>query len=40
MFGDMIDRFGTGFDVAGMLQEVERRSDAAQAGKVSAEVSP
>jgi 3-hydroxyisobutyrate dehydrogenase-like beta-hydroxyacid dehydrogenase len=39
MFGDMIDRFGTGLDVAGILQEVERRSDVAQAGKVSAEVS-
>ena len=26
MFGDMIDRFGTGLDVAGILQEVERRS--------------
>jgi len=31
MFGDMIDRFGTGFDVAGILQEVERRSGAVQA---------
>jgi 2-hydroxy-3-oxopropionate reductase len=39
MFGDMIDRFGTGLDVAGILQEVERRSDVAQAGKVSSEVS-
>jgi 3-hydroxyisobutyrate dehydrogenase-like beta-hydroxyacid dehydrogenase len=28
MFGDMIDRFGTGLDVAGILQEVERRSPA------------
>src|ERR1700742_4293517 len=28
MFGDMIGRIGTGFDVAGVLQEVERRSDA------------
>jgi 3-hydroxyisobutyrate dehydrogenase-like beta-hydroxyacid dehydrogenase len=28
MFGDMIERFGTGFDVAGILQEVERRSQA------------
>jgi 3-hydroxyisobutyrate dehydrogenase-like beta-hydroxyacid dehydrogenase len=28
MFGDMIDRFGTGLDVAGILQEVERRSAA------------
>ena len=26
MFGDMIDRFGTGLDVAGILHEVERRS--------------
>lgn len=26
MFGDMIDRFGTGQDVSGILQEVERRS--------------
>ncbi len=26
MFGDMIDKFGTGHDVAGILQEVERRS--------------
>jgi 3-hydroxyisobutyrate dehydrogenase-like beta-hydroxyacid dehydrogenase len=40
MFGDMIDRFGTGYDVAGILQEVERRSGAAQAEKPSAEVSP
>ncbi len=28
MFGDMIQRFGTGLDVAGILQEVERRSRA------------
>lgn len=28
MFGDMIDRFGPGLDVAGILQEVERRSAA------------
>jgi 3-hydroxyisobutyrate dehydrogenase-like beta-hydroxyacid dehydrogenase len=28
MFGDMIDRFGTGFDVAAILREVECRSDA------------
>jgi 3-hydroxyisobutyrate dehydrogenase-like beta-hydroxyacid dehydrogenase len=28
VFGDMIDRFGTGLDVAGILQEVERRSAA------------
>jgi 3-hydroxyisobutyrate dehydrogenase-like beta-hydroxyacid dehydrogenase len=40
LFGDMIDRFGTGFDVAGILQEVERRSAAAQPEKVSTEVSP
>lgn len=39
MFGDMIDKFGTGLDVAGILQEVERRSGVAQAGKVSSEVS-
>lgn len=26
MFGDMIDRFGTGHDVSGILREVERRS--------------
>ena len=26
MFGDMIDKFGTGHDVSGILQEVERRS--------------
>jgi 3-hydroxyisobutyrate dehydrogenase-like beta-hydroxyacid dehydrogenase len=26
MFGDMVERFGTGLDVAGILQEVERRS--------------
>jgi 3-hydroxyisobutyrate dehydrogenase-like beta-hydroxyacid dehydrogenase len=38
MFGDMIDRFGTGLDVAGILQEVERRSSGVQAGKVSAKV--
>jgi 3-hydroxyisobutyrate dehydrogenase-like beta-hydroxyacid dehydrogenase len=36
MFGDMIDRFGTGLDVAGILQEVERRSSVAPAGKRSA----
>jgi 3-hydroxyisobutyrate dehydrogenase-like beta-hydroxyacid dehydrogenase len=40
MFGDMIDRFGTGLDVAGILQEVERRSGVAQPKKVSAEISP
>ena len=27
IFGDMITDFGTGHDVAGVLQEVERRSD-------------
>lgn len=37
MFGDMIDRFGTGLDVAGILQEVERRSGAAPAAKRPAE---
>jgi 2-hydroxy-3-oxopropionate reductase len=26
VFGDLIDRFGTGLDVSGVLQEVERRS--------------
>ena len=31
MFDDMIDRFGTGVDVAGILQEVERRSGAEKA---------
>jgi 3-hydroxyisobutyrate dehydrogenase-like beta-hydroxyacid dehydrogenase len=36
MFGDMIDRFGTGLDVAGILQEVERRSSVAPAEKRSA----
>jgi 3-hydroxyisobutyrate dehydrogenase-like beta-hydroxyacid dehydrogenase len=40
MFDDMIERFGTGFDVAGILQEVERRSAAAQPEKVPTEVSP
>ena len=40
MFGDMIDRFGTGLDVAGILQEVERRSGGVQAGKVSGKTSP
>src|SRR5476651_179262 len=40
MFGDMIDRFGTGLDVAGILQEVERRSGAAPAGKTAAGGSP
>jgi 2-hydroxy-3-oxopropionate reductase len=38
MFGDMIDRFGTGLDVAGILQEVERRSSDVQAGNLSAKV--
>src|ERR1700692_2237433 len=38
MFGDMIDRFGTGLDVAGILQEVERRSSGVQAEEVSAKV--
>ncbi len=27
MFGDMIERFGTGHDVSGILREVERRSE-------------
>jgi len=36
MFGDLIDRFGTGLDVAGILQEVERRSSVAPAEKRSA----
>jgi 2-hydroxy-3-oxopropionate reductase len=40
MFGDMIDRFGTGLDVAGILKEVERRSGGAVAGNVPGEVSP
>jgi 2-hydroxy-3-oxopropionate reductase len=40
MFGDMIDQFGTGLDVAGILQEVERRSGGVSAGKVAKEVSP
>jgi 2-hydroxy-3-oxopropionate reductase len=40
MFGDMIDRFGTGLDVSGILKEVERRSGGAQAEKVSVEASP
>jgi 2-hydroxy-3-oxopropionate reductase len=31
MFGEMIDRFGTGVDVAGILREVERRSSAVKA---------
>lgn len=39
MFGDMIDRFGTGLDVAGILQEVERRSGGGAVEKTSAKVS-
>jgi 3-hydroxyisobutyrate dehydrogenase-like beta-hydroxyacid dehydrogenase len=39
MFGDMIDKFGTGLDMAGVLQEVERRSGGVAAEKVSAEAS-
>jgi 3-hydroxyisobutyrate dehydrogenase-like beta-hydroxyacid dehydrogenase len=39
MFGDMIDEFGTGLDVAGILREVERRSGVASAEKISAKVS-
>ena len=31
MFGDMIDQFGTGLDVSGILREVERRSGLADA---------
>src|ERR1700684_3402444 len=31
MFGDMIEQFGTGLDVAGVLLEVERRSGGVQA---------
>jgi hypothetical protein len=26
MFGDLIERFGTGHDVSGILMEIERRS--------------
>jgi len=40
MFGDMIDQFGPGLDVAGILQEVERRSGGTAAGELSAKVSP
>jgi 3-hydroxyisobutyrate dehydrogenase-like beta-hydroxyacid dehydrogenase len=40
MFGDMIDQFGPGLDVAGILQEVERRSGATPAGECSAKESP
>jgi 2-hydroxy-3-oxopropionate reductase len=40
MFGDMIDQFGPGLDVAGILQEVERRSGGAAAGELAAKVSP
>jgi 3-hydroxyisobutyrate dehydrogenase-like beta-hydroxyacid dehydrogenase len=39
LFGDMIDKFGEGLDVSGILREVERRSGAGQAGKAAAEVS-
>jgi 2-hydroxy-3-oxopropionate reductase len=39
MFGDMIERFGTGLDVAGILQEVELRSGATAAMKPSAKAS-
>ena len=38
LFGDMIDAFGTGLDVAGILQEVERRSSVVQAKSLSARV--
>jgi 2-hydroxy-3-oxopropionate reductase len=37
MFGEMIEQFGTGLDVAGILLEVERRSGGVKAGKLSAE---
>jgi 3-hydroxyisobutyrate dehydrogenase-like beta-hydroxyacid dehydrogenase len=40
MFGDMIEQFGTGLDVAGILLEVERRSGGVLAGKLSAKGSP
>jgi 3-hydroxyisobutyrate dehydrogenase-like beta-hydroxyacid dehydrogenase len=33
LFGDMIDEFGTGLDVAGIFLEVERRSGGAQADR-------
>jgi hypothetical protein len=39
MFGDMIEQFGSGLDVAGILQEVERRSGAGEAGNCAAKVS-
>jgi 3-hydroxyisobutyrate dehydrogenase-like beta-hydroxyacid dehydrogenase len=39
MFDDMIEKFGTGLDVAGILREVERRSGGEAAGQVTAEVS-
>ena len=39
MFDDMIEQFGTGLDVAGILQEVERRSGARRQIKF-AKVSP
>jgi 2-hydroxy-3-oxopropionate reductase len=29
LFGDMIDRFGAGHDVSGILREIERRSEKA-----------
>ncbi|MBO0766750.1 MAG: NAD(P)-dependent oxidoreductase [Hyphomicrobiaceae bacterium] len=35
MFGEMIDRFGPGNDVSGILMEVERRSSGGAAGKKS-----
>jgi 2-hydroxy-3-oxopropionate reductase len=34
MFGEMVDRFGTGHDVSGILMEVERRADGETAKKV------
>ncbi len=40
MFGDMIEQFGAGLDVAGVLLEVERRSGGLPAGKLSAKESP
>jgi len=38
MFGDMIDRFGTGLDVSGILQEVEQRSRVADVRDLSTRV--
>jgi 2-hydroxy-3-oxopropionate reductase len=35
LFGDMVDRFGTGNDVAGILMEVERRAGGGPANKAS-----